>query len=127
MNFGPIKTEDDFKEIKKNNKGIILITDISTGDHIHTPSCSFVTEENELIEFRQHNEIRIHLSDRTLQNKKQYGKWINICGTMDQGVVEQVSIGKNHYDGKKFRFTCRPSIGIAGKTADNIDITLKLM
>lgn len=35
---------------------------------------SFLPEEIELIEFRQNNEIRIHLSDKTLQKKRQYEK-----------------------------------------------------
>lgn len=46
MNYGPIKKLEDFKKIQSNNLGIILITDSKTGNHLHLPSCSFVTESN---------------------------------------------------------------------------------
>ncbi len=85
----------------------------------------FPPEEIERIEISRNNEIKIHISDTTKAKKRQYEKWMNICGTLDQTVVERVSIGSNHYEEKKFMFTCQLSIGIAGKIADNITITLK--
>jgi len=87
---------------------------------------TFPPEDIETIEYHQNDEIKIHLSDRTLEKKSQYEKWRNICGTLDQKMVEQVSIGKNHYTGKKFMFTCDISIGIPGKQAENIFITVKI-
>lgn len=89
-------------------------------------SLSFPPESIESILINQSDEIIIHLSDRTLINNRKYEKWINICGTMDKKIVEQVSIGKNHYD-QKFIFTCRPSIGLPGKIATNLHIILKLV
>ena len=41
-----LEKKEDFIEIKKNNVGVILITDSTTGNHVHIPSCSFVTESN---------------------------------------------------------------------------------
>ncbi len=88
---------------------------------------TFPKEDIERIEFGQNDDIRIHLSDRTLVNNKKFMKWINICGTMDKTIVEDVSIGRNHFSGKKFRFECSVSIGLPGKTACNIDIRLNLV
>ena len=88
---------------------------------------TFPEEDVEFIELRRNGEIKIHLSDTTVgQKHKEYGKWINICGTMHEQIVEQVTIGKHHFEGKKFLFRCDPSIGIVGRKADNIIITLTL-
>lgn len=84
---------------------------------------SFPSKEIEYIQFKQGNTISIRLSDMTLNNNTQYQKWINLCGTMDMTPVEQVSIGKIHYD-TKFLFHCNCNIGIPGKTASGITINL---
>ena len=90
-------------------------------------SLTFPEEDVELIELHRNGDIRIHLSDKTVgQKHKEYGKWINTCGTMDQQIVELVTIGKHHFEGKKFLFRCDPTKGIVGRKADNIDITLTL-
>lgn len=87
---------------------------------------TFPPEEIHLIKFSR-NKIRITLKDLTLQKKRQYEKWINLCGTMHQREVEQVSIGKNHYENKKFLFTFHPSRGTAGITPYGMDINLELI
>jgi hypothetical protein len=87
-------------------------------------SLTFESEVIELIELHRNGTIRIHLSDFTVgQHHKQFEKWINLCGTYDKQVVESVTIGKNHFD-NAFVFSCTPSPGIPGRTADNIDIEL---
>ena len=88
---------------------------------------TFPEEDVERIELSRNGDIRIHLSDTTVGKKhKEYEKWINICGTMHEQTVEQVTIGKHHFEGKKFLFRCDPSKGIVGVKADNIMITLTL-
>ena len=45
-NSGNIGTIEKFKEILAKSKGVILITDDATGDHIHLINCIHVTEAN---------------------------------------------------------------------------------
>ena len=46
LNAGKINSLDKFNEIKRLDKGVILITDDTTGNHVHLPNCIHVTEEN---------------------------------------------------------------------------------
>ena len=89
-------------------------------------SLTFPPKEVHLIKLSRSG-IRITIKDPTLQNKGQYEKWIHICGTMHQQEVEQVSIGRNHYEDKKFLFTCNATPGIAGITPDGISIQLEFI
>ncbi|MDH3657297.1 MAG: hypothetical protein OEM77_04085 [Nitrosopumilus sp.] len=89
---------------------------------------TFPPEEIHMIALEEvNNLITISLFDSTLRKNKQYDKWINLCGTYDKQIVEQVSIGKNHYENKKFLFTCDLTPGIPDKTASHIRIKLKLI
>jgi hypothetical protein len=85
---------------------------------------TFPPKEIRRIEIDEGNTICIYLSDKTFKNNIQYQKWINLCGTMDEQSVEQVSIGKIHYD-NEFHFRLGNTIiGIPGKTASEIHIIL---
>ncbi|MFB3096134.1 MAG: hypothetical protein ACE1YX_00385 [Nitrosopumilaceae archaeon] len=91
---------------------------------VRIENLTFPSEVVELIELRRNDRIRIHLSDPTVGDyHEKFRKWINLSGTYDTKTIEYVSIGKHVFEGK-FTISCKPSIGIPGRTADNIEFEL---
>ncbi len=95
ISAGKIGTLEKFKEIQETSKGVILITDDATGNHVHLPNCRHVTESN--------------FNEKVIQNQSRNGAYYwyeNIPHTM-----------KEHSDFKPCS-DCHPEV-IERKTALN--------
>jgi len=90
QNHGKIKSQEDFKKIREENTGIILITDNATGNQIHTPSCSFVTEadfQEKVITNQSKNGDYFWYANITHTNKT-HSK-VELCSVCDPDLYEK--------------------------------------
>ena len=87
----------------------------------------FPKQEITSIFFHRNGDIEINLEDYTKgRNNKQYDKWINLCGNLQNTIIEQLSIGKNHFD-ENFHFNCSWNNGIPELVTSTIQIRLKIV
>jgi len=86
---------------------------------------TFPEQEIKLIICTRNGEIEIKLEDYTQgRNIQQYDKWINLCGTMQDSIIEMVSIGKHHFE-NKFHFHSSWVNGVPEQNISQIRIILK--
>ena len=88
---------------------------------------TFPEQEVKFILIQRNGNIQIDLEDYAQgRNYKQYDKWINICGTLQNSIIEQLNIGKHHFD-EKFHFHCSWVNGLPEGPISEISIRLKMI